>query len=93
MVVLPTGGGKTLLFLLPVVVESGHFTTVVICPFVALKKDMLHHLENAKISIQVYSESMATGAVGILLVSIEHCLSEALQNHLGYLYKMSVIWQ
>ena len=86
LVVLPTSGGKTLLFLLPAMVERGRYTTVVICPFVALKKEMQHCLENARLSIQVYSESVAVGAVDILLVSVEHCLLQAFQNHLGYLH-------
>lgn len=51
LVVLPTGGGKTLLYLLPALVERGRYTTVVVCPFVALKKEMRHCLENAGMSI------------------------------------------
>lgn len=87
LVVLPTGGGKTLLFLLPALVESGRRTTVVVCPFVALRKEMLRSLEeNARISVQVYSDGAAPGAVDILLVSVELCLSDALQNHLGQLH-------
>jgi hypothetical protein len=86
LVVLPTGGGKTLLFLLPAVVESGRFTTVVICPFVALRNDLVQRLWNANVSVQVYSQSVGIGDVDILLVSVEQCMSEALQNGLAHLH-------
>ena len=34
----------------------------------------------------MYSGSVAAGAVDILLVSVEQCLSQAFQNHLGCLH-------
>jgi len=86
LVVLPTGGGKTLLFLLPAVVERGRYTTVVICPFVALKKEVECRARERKISIQVYSESAPPGEADIILASVEHCLSPAFQNCLGQLH-------
>lgn len=83
---LPTGGGNTLLFLLPTAVESGRYTTVVIYPLVALRKEVEGRARERKISIQVFSESMSPGAADVLLTSVEHCLSPGFQNHLGRLH-------
>jgi superfamily II DNA helicase RecQ len=48
LVVLPTGCGKSLLFMLPTLVETG-MTTVVIFPLVALSSDMKRRCGEAKI--------------------------------------------
>jgi superfamily II DNA helicase RecQ len=48
LVVLPTGCGKSLLFMLPTLVETG-MTTVVIVPLVALTGDMKRRCNQAKI--------------------------------------------
>ena len=88
LVVLPTGGGKTLLFLLPALLEAGRYTTVVICPFVALRKEVERRAREGNVSVQVYSESESAclGSADILLASAEHCGSTAFQNHLALLH-------
>jgi hypothetical protein len=86
LVVLPTGGGKTLLFLLPTMVERGRYTTVVICPFVALRNEIEHRAQEANISLQVYSKLTSPSGVDILLVPVEHCVLPAFQSHLAHLH-------
>ena len=48
LVVLPTGCGKSLLFMLPTLVEIGMMTVVVV-PLVALTGDMKRRCDQAKI--------------------------------------------
>ncbi len=56
--VLPTGGGKSLCFQLPALVEPG--LTVVISPLIALMKDQVDALQAAGVSATFLNSSLAT---------------------------------
>ena len=48
MVMLPTSVGKSILFLLPILLEETR-TNIVVVPFVALMDDLVNHAHQAKI--------------------------------------------
>ena len=55
LVILPTGGGKSLVFQLPVYMEKT-LTTVVIIPFVALIEEMLERCQGLELNCQEWKK-------------------------------------
>ena len=52
VVLMPTGGGKSLCFQLPAVVQTG--VSVVICPLVALACDQISHMRRLGVNVASY---------------------------------------
>ena len=72
LVILPTGGGKTLLYLLPTLLEKGR-TTVVVIPMIAMMQDLIDRCHKSKISLAEWSSASMTMSTtaSLLLVSVE----------------------
>ncbi|MBN3926876.1 DNA helicase RecQ [Nostoc sp. NMS4] len=86
MVVMPTGGGKSLCFQLPALLKNG--LTVVVSPLIALMQDQVEALRNNNINatflnsslnpyqVRSREEAILTGKVKLLYVAPERLLSE-----------------
>ena len=73
--VMPTGAGKSVLFMLPAWVEPGGVTIVVV-PLKALKKDMIHRCEMIGIRCAVWDGRSQPDGASIVLVTPEKAMSE-----------------
>ncbi len=86
LVVMPTGGGKSLCFQLPALIKKG--LTVVVSPLIALMQDQVEALRNNNISatflnssLNVYKvrsreDAILSGKIRLLYVAPERLLSE-----------------
>ena len=68
IICLPTGGGKSLSFLLPACFNDAK-TTVVITPLVALSEDMLRRCKEANIKSFIYGTTRTTTANVVIIVT------------------------
>ena len=73
--VMPTGAGKSVLFMLPAWVEPGGVTIVVV-PLKALRKDMIHRCEQIGIRCAVWDGKGQPDGASIVLVTPEKATSE-----------------
>ncbi|MEH2070721.1 MAG: DNA helicase RecQ [Nostoc sp.] len=86
LVVMPTGGGKSLCFQLPALIKKG--LTVVVSPLIALMQDQVEALRNNNVSatflnsslnayqVRSREEAILNGKVRLLYVAPERLLSE-----------------
>lgn len=77
MMILPTGGGKSLCYQLPSLVMSG--VTVVISPLIALMQDQVTALKNNNISADMISSAQDT-------IEIQNIINKLLNKELKLLY-------
>jgi superfamily II DNA helicase RecQ len=78
VVILPTGGGKSLIFLLPCYLEKDAVTIVVV-PLVALQHDILRRCEPAGVDAALWTGRNQVG-IRIVMVSAEHLESNAYED-------------
>ncbi|OLL23347.1 ATP-dependent DNA helicase tlh1, partial [Neolecta irregularis DAH-3] len=84
IVILPTAGGKSLLFILPSVLH-GSGTTILILPLVALRQDMERRLKELGIPYALWShEQQQTSS--LIIVTIEQASTDSFKS---YLLKLS----
>jgi superfamily II DNA helicase RecQ len=82
LTILPTGGGKSLVFQLPAWVEKD-LTTVVIVPFVALAEEMKNRCIDMGLSCYVWRDSgtiLTRESAQIVIVGVEHAVHPAFQQ-------------
>jgi superfamily II DNA helicase RecQ len=85
--VMPTGGGKSLLFMLPAFAEQGG-TTVVIVPLIALRGDMKRRCQKLGISCVEWESRHPPDAAAVVLVTPESAIGEAFTTFLNRLQAM-----
>ncbi len=62
LAIMPTGGGKSLCFQLPAVLQSG--VTLVVSPLIALMQDQVRQLVNNGVSAAFINSSLQAGEIG-----------------------------
>ena len=91
LTILPTGGGKSLLFFLPTLMESGK-TTVVIVPLIAITDDLRDRCVKSKISCANWDpHSRYRERCDLLFVAVEHAVEPAFLNHLQIMHGMGIL--
>lgn len=76
LVVLPTGGGKSMLFMLPAFMKPDKICVVVV-PLVSLQQDLIHRCAAKGITAARFTDFADTAGVRIVLVSAEHLVLPA----------------
>lgn len=82
--VMPTGGGKSMLFIVPAFTAPGG-TTVVVVPLVALRADMQRRCQQLGISCVAWESRRPPDAASIVLVTPESAVSPDFQTFLNRL--------
>ncbi|KAF4310443.1 Helicase [Botryosphaeria dothidea] len=85
--VMPTGAGKSILFMLPAWTEPGG-TTVVVVPLIALRADMKERCSKLGISCTEWEARRPPDAESIVLVTLEAALSDEFMTFLNRLRAM-----
>jgi RecQ family ATP-dependent DNA helicase len=84
LVILPTGGGKSVVFMAPAWIEK-ELTTVVIVPFVALIEDMQKRCQEADLSCYIWRNSgtiLKQRMAQVVLVGVENAVTPEFQQFL-----------
>ncbi|KAI8930521.1 hypothetical protein NX059_012133 [Plenodomus lindquistii] len=84
VVVMPTGAGKSMLFMLPAWAEQGG-TTVVVVPLIALRGDMMRRCRKLGISCAEWDSRRPPDAAAIVLVTPESAVGEEFATFLNRL--------
>lgn len=74
--IIPTGGGKSLLFMLPAYLDSTK-VTIVVLPLVALRQDMLRRLMELGLRHSCWSSTNADLVTPVILVSVEAAVTNS----------------
>ncbi|KAL1640735.1 hypothetical protein SLS61_010230 [Didymella pomorum] len=82
--VMPTGAGKSMLFILPAWAEQGG-TTVVVVPLVSLRGDMMRRCKELGISCAEWESRRPPDAAAIVFVTPESAVGEAFATFLNRL--------
>ena len=86
LAILPTGGGKSMLFFLPTLMER-EMTTVVIVPLIAVMHDLRSRCIEAGISCAVWDPKNPLRVnTNLLFVAVEHAVEARFQDHLQILH-------
>ncbi|OGE46603.1 hypothetical protein PENARI_c169G02057, partial [Penicillium arizonense] len=80
--VIPTGGGKSLLFMLPAWI-SPRGVTVVVVPLIALRGDMVHRCRQLGISCVAWESRRPADQASIVLVTLESAITEDFMTFLN----------
>ncbi|KAF9882584.1 hypothetical protein FE257_006232, partial [Aspergillus nanangensis] len=82
--IMPTGSGKSMLFMLPAWIEPGG-TTVVVVPLIALRQDMQQRCQQLGISCTVWESRRPPDAASIILVTPESAITPDFHSFLNRL--------
>ncbi|KAG9193953.1 hypothetical protein G6011_03988 [Alternaria panax] len=82
--VMPTGAGKSMLFMLPAWAEQGG-TTVVVVPLIALRGDMMRRCRKLGISCAEWDSRRPPDAAAVVLVTPESAVGEEFATFLNRL--------
>jgi hypothetical protein len=87
--VMPTGAGKSMLFMLPAWAEQGG-TTVVVVPLIALRGDIMRRCRKLGISCAEWNSRRPPDAAAAVLVTPESAVGEEFAT---FLNRLRATWQ
>lgn len=90
IVVMPTGGGKSMLFMLPAFVSQGGVTVVVV-PFTSLRGDMTDRCRKLGIRCVKWDGRRAVDGASIVLVTPEATTTDAFQRYLRRMRQIEML--
>lgn len=94
LIVQPTGGGKSLLYLLLGTLERDR-STVVVLPFISLIQDITRRCEEQNVEVTVWGpQMMASKSVplpGLVLVSVEHASKPSFAKFFLAQYELQIL--
>lgn len=88
--VMPTGSGKSMLFMLPALCSPGGITIVVV-PLIALREDMQARCEKMGINCTQWNPRRPIFSSGIVLVTPEAVLGEGCQTYINQLKSVCML--
>ena len=92
LVVMGTGGGKSMLFMLPASSVAGG-TTIVVVPLVSLQGDLQERCRTARISSLVWSSARPHDTTSIVFVTLELAITKAFAELMNRLQEMNQLDQ
>ena len=92
LVVMGTGGGKSMLFMLPASSVAGG-TTIVVVPLVSLQGDLQERCRTARISSSVWSSARPHDTASIVFVTPESAMTKAFAELMNRLQEMNQLDQ
>lgn len=81
LVILPTGGGKSLVWMLPAKLLWQHQVVVVIIPYVSLTLDCERRCSELEIPVSRWSAISAAPQNGIVLVAVENAITQPFYDY------------
>ncbi|KAJ2763523.1 hypothetical protein H4S06_000001, partial [Coemansia sp. BCRC 34490] len=84
--VMPTGGGKSLLFMLPAFLEPNG-TTIVVVPLIALRQDFMQWCKQLNIKCEAWNSQRHPDQASIVLATPESATTDAFSSFIGQLRK------
>lgn len=84
IMVMPTGGGKSMLFMLPAYIKPSR-TTVVVIPLIALRQDFQQRCQQLNISYTVWERRRPPDEASIVLVTPESAITPEFHSFLNQL--------
>ncbi|KAK0973037.1 hypothetical protein LTR54_017430 [Friedmanniomyces endolithicus] len=88
--VMPTGAGKSVLFMLPAFVEP-RGVNIVVVPLKGIRSDMIHRCQQLGIRWAVWEEGAVTDGASIVLVTPEKATSEAFGTFIKRLRRLQLL--
>lgn len=82
VVVMATGGGKSLTFMLPAACDPGG-TTVVVVPLIVLRQDMKRHCQQLGIRCAEWNGRKPPDAAAVVLVTPESAVGDGFRTFLN----------
>jgi superfamily II DNA helicase RecQ len=86
LVVMPTGGGKSMLFMLPASVDKA-YTTVVVVPLLSLRQDLIQRCKRLNISASEWRSGQQDPATQLVFVTPEAALTDSFLLWLAGLHR------
>lgn len=84
LVILPTGGGKTLLWMLPAKLRWQHQVVIIIIPYVALRVDCERRCSGLRLQYTQWS-AQSSPQSGVVFVAVENAITQTFYEYMASL--------